>query len=208
MFKVGVLGREDERDGGILRVLGFLQRAFDHDLGAKGIAADLAREALLVAVAGRDVHDGGDTSAVFRAEAAGVDVGVADDVGIKDREQADGVERIVDHHTVQKYLVLDGRATTDVELTALVAREDDARHHLQVLGEVGLTAHARNLGDCLGCNSDDRSLGLGAGLNLVGSDGHRLQLLAGLLQVILAVNALVFRKVEDFRNGVVAHASN
>ena len=90
----------------------------------------------------------------------------------------------------------------------MVASEDDAWHHLQVLGKVGLTAYARNLRNGLGCDGDDRGLGLRTCLNLVGSNGHRLQLLAGLLQVILTVDALAFREVETLRNGVVTHAGN
>ena len=60
----------------------------------------------------------------------------------------------------------------------------------------------------LGRHGDDRSLGLGAGLNLVGSDGHRLQFLAGLFQIVFTVDALTFRKVKHLRNGVVTHTRN
>ena len=115
------------------------------------------------------------------------------------------MEGVIDHHTVEQHLVLDGRTTTDVKLTALVAGEDDTRHHLQVLGEVGLTTYTRNLGDGLRCDSDDRSFGLGAGLNLIGSNRHRFQLLARLFHEILAADGLVSRQAKALRNGVVTH---
>ena len=118
------------------------------------------------------------------------------------------MEGVVNHHAVKQHLVLDGRSATDVKLSTLVTGEDDARHHLQILGKVGLTAHAGDLGNRLRRDGNHRGLGLGARLNLVSSDGHRLQLLAGLLQVILAVNDLAFRKVESLRNGIVTHARN
>ena len=101
-----------------------------------------------------------------------------------------------------------GARTTDVELTALVTGEDDTGHHLQVLGEVGLTTHTGDLGNRLGRHGDDRSLGLGTSLDLVGSDGHRLQLFAGFLQIILTADALSFRQGESFRNCVETYTGN
>ena len=208
LFQIGILCRKDERNCGIFRILGFLERTLKHYLGTEAVGTNLSRNAFLVAIAGGDVHDGRNAAAVFGTETARVHIGVTDDVGIEHREQADGMERIVDHHAVQKHLVLDGRTTTDVELTALVASEDDTGHHLQVLGEVGLTAHARNLVDGLGRHCDDRGLSLGAGLNLVGGDGHRFQFLAGLLEEILTADALALRQCEGLADGVVTHAGD
>ena len=208
MFEIRILCREDKGQRDVIRCFGLLQRTFKHHLGAKAVGTEFTRKSFLVTITGGDVHDGGDTAAIFGTETTGVDIGIADDIGIEHREQTDGVERIVDHHAIEQHLVLDGRTATDIELTALVASEDDARHHLQVLGKVGLTAHARNLGDGLGSDRNDRGLGLSACLDLVGSDGHRFQLLAGLLHVILTVDALAFRQVERLADGVVTHAGD
>ena len=108
LLQIRVLCRENEGNRRIIGGLGLLQRTFNHHLGAEAVGSQLTRETFLVAVTGRDVHDGGDTTAVFSTEAACVNVGVADDVGIKHREETDGMEGIVYHHTIKQHFVLNG----------------------------------------------------------------------------------------------------
>ena len=71
-----------------------------------------------------------------------------------------------------------------------------------------MTAHAGDLGNRLRCHGDDRRLGLRTGLDLVGCDGHRLQLFAGFLQKILTADALTFRQGEILRNRIETHAGD
>ena len=101
--------------------------------------------AFLVAVAGGDVHDRGEASAVFGAEAAGIDVGVEDDIGLEDGVESYGMEGVVDNHAVEQREVLYHGAAADVELSALVAGGVDAGQHLQVLCQVGLSADGGHL---------------------------------------------------------------
>ena len=82
--EVGVLGRQQVGDGGPRFVRFLLQRSFEDEVGAKGVEAHLAGVVTLVAVAGRDVHHRRQAAAILGTEAAGVDVGVEDDVGLED----------------------------------------------------------------------------------------------------------------------------
>ena len=86
------------------------------------------------------------------------------------------MERVVDYHSVEEHLVLNRRAAADIKLTALVAGEHDARDDLQILRQVGLTAHRRDLGDGLRSDIYYRSLRLGLRLNLIGADAHSREL--------------------------------
>ena len=208
LLKVGVFGRQDERSRGTFGSFGFSDGAFQHHLGTEYAGSDFARDTLFVTVAGRNVHDRRDTAAVFGSKTARVDVGVADDVGVEHREEADGVEGIVDHHAVEQHLVLDGRAATDIELSALVTGEDDTRNHLEVLCQVSLSADTRNLGDGLGRHRNHRGLGLRTCLHLVGSDAHRLQGQAGLFQRVLLVQGVSTRQTDRVRQRVIAYAGD
>src|SRR5690606_7843213 len=107
----------------------------------EGAGRHLAAEAGLVAVARGDVHHGAHPATVLGVEARGVDVGVADDVVVEHAEQTDAVKGVVQHHAVHHHLVHDGRAAPHVELATLVTSEYHPGHHLEVLGQVGLTAH-------------------------------------------------------------------
>ena len=114
--------------------------------------------AFFVAVACGDVHDGGESAAVFGTEAAAVDVGVEDDIGFKDGVEADGVEGVVDNHAVEEAEVLDHGAAADVELSALVAGGVDAGEYLEVLSEVGGAADGGHLLDLRGGDFLDGNL--------------------------------------------------
>ena len=129
------------------RSLRLPKRTFDQELAAEWACPDATGEASEAAVPGGDVHDGADPPTVAATEASGVDVGVGDDVRVEHAEQANAVEGIVDDHAVQQDLVLDGRATADVELTALVSCGDETGQGLQHLHEVRRAAEAGNAFD-------------------------------------------------------------
>ena len=97
---------------------------------------------------------------IFCAEAASVHIGVADDVSVEHGEEADGMEGIINHHAVQKHLVLYGRAATDVELSALVAGGVDSGEHLEVLCKVGGATDRGHLAYLCGTDFFYRDLGL------------------------------------------------
>ena len=128
------------------------------------------------------------------AEAAGEHVGVEDDVGLEDGIEANAVEGVVDHHTVEEREVLHHRAAADVELAALVAGRVDAGQHLQVLRQVGLAADGGHLLDLRGGDFFDRHLRLHlAFAGLVGRDDDVLQAHLGGLEVYVARDGLVLQ---------------
>lgn len=143
--QVGVLGGDEVGDGALRCGALAFQRSFQYEAGAEGVDAYLAAVVALVAVARRDVHHRRHASAVFGAEAACVDVGVEDDVGLEDGVEADGVEGVVDNHAVEEAEVLNHGAAADVELAALVAGGAHAGQHLHVLRYVGRAADGGHL---------------------------------------------------------------
>ena len=143
--EVGVLGGEQVGDGGLGGGGLLLDRTFQDEVGAEGVDAYLAGVVAFVAVARGDVHHRRHAAAVFGTEAAGVDVGVEDDVGLEDGVESYAVEGVVDNHAVQQAEVLYHRAAAYVELAALVAGRVDARQHLHVLRYVGRAADGGHL---------------------------------------------------------------
>jgi len=67
------------------------------------------------------VEDRGSTAGVTGSEAAGEEVGIRHQFLGKGREEADDVERLVDHDTVHQRHVLGRSAAPDEELSAAVA---------------------------------------------------------------------------------------
>ena len=109
---------------------------------------------LAVAVAGADVHHRGDSAAELCP--ASIYLRRTDDVAVENREQTDGVEGIVDEHSIQQKHILYRGAASDVQLTALVAGGNHTGQHLQVLRKVGCAANRRHLLDVFGRYRDDR----------------------------------------------------
>ena len=86
------------------------------------------------------------------------------------------MERIIDNHTVEEHLVLDRRAASYIQLSALVTRKHHSGDDLKILRQVRLAANRRELTDSLRCDIDDRRLRLCASLHLFGSDIDSLKL--------------------------------
>src|SRR5574344_2166790 len=98
-----------------------------------------------VAVARLDIHNRGKTSAIFRTETSGVDVGIEDDIGLENRIKTYGMKRIIYYHAVQQTQVLYHAAAANIELSALVACGVDAGQHLHVLSQIALSANRGHL---------------------------------------------------------------
>ena len=153
-----------------------------------------------VSVARADVHHRRQTTAILGPEAAGIDVGVEDDVGLEDGVEAYAVEWVVDNHTVEQREVLYHRAAAYVELAALVARRVDARQHLQVLCQVSLAADGGHLLYLRGGDLLDRHLRLHTSfLPLVGGDDDVLEFHRGRFEVNVARDGLM---LEGYRLAV------
>ena len=155
LLEVAALPAEDE-GGAPAPLIAFAERPFDQELAAERAGPDAAAQPGEAAVPGRDVHDRADPPAIPSAEATGVDVRVGNDVRVEDAEEADAVEGIVDDHAVQQDLVLDGRASADVQLAALVPCRNEAGQGLQNLHEIRRAPEAGNAFDVRRLDGFDR----------------------------------------------------
>ena len=71
------------------------------------------------------------------------------------------MESVVNQHPVKQDLVLNGRATADVQLATLVAGRDEARKDLQGLNQIGGTTKTWDALDVCWSNGLDRGADLG-----------------------------------------------
>ena len=60
---------------------------------------------------------------------------------IENRKKTNRMKRIVNDHSVEKDLVLDGRSSPDIKLPPLVSGKNDSRKYLQILGKISLPAY-------------------------------------------------------------------
>ena len=207
--EVGVFGREKVGYGDVAVLVLAFQRAFKEDIGPEGIEANLSAVAFLVAVAGGDVHDRRESAAVLGAEAAAVDVGVKDDIGLEDGVEADGVEGIVDNHPVEEAEVLYHGAAADVELATLVAGGVDAGQYLEVLRQVGGAADGGHLLDLRGSDFLDRDLCLYlAFFDAVVGDNYILEHGGGAFKGDVACEGLSLGEGDAFGMLFVAHVAH
>ena len=208
VLQVGALDGKNVAEGKCVFLLHFDEGAFQKQFGTESVDIHLAGDAFFVAVAGTDVHHGGNSAAEFRSEAAGVDVGGADEVAVEDGEETDGVERVVNQQPVKQQHVLDGSATAHVKLAALVAGGYDARQHLQVLREIGLPPDGWHLLDVFGSDGNYGGACLGDHAVAFCTNHHPLQHKVGFFQVeILRENGALVQFDGD-NDGVVAHVGD
>ena len=156
------------------------ERTVDQQLRAKGTGPHFSFCLAHVPIARPDVHDRTDAASVFGRECACVDIRIGQGVGIKDAEQANAVKGVVDEHSVQKYFVLDGGTSSDVQLPTLVSCRNKSWQHLQGLDQIRRASKTRDALDVCGTNglhgrSDLGGLLLSLGRHLGTPQGHHLR---------------------------------
>ena len=155
--------KQEAAAGACLRIHGF-DGSLHQSFHLKGAGGSKTGKALFVAFPGADIHNSRYTAPVLGIESAGIHVHGANGLCLENGEETDGVEGIVDRHTVEQNLVLYRRTTPDIDLPALVAGDNDARQYRQVLGNVRFTARRRQCTDFLGGDGDFGDLHIGARL--------------------------------------------
>ena len=151
------------------------QGTIQKNFGSKRTGSHLTFHFPHVAILGSDVHDGTDAPAVFGRKRPRVHIGVRKGIGVEHAEQTNAMEGVVDQHAVQKDLVLDGRTTSDVELSPLVTRGHESRKNLQGLNQVRSATKARDALDVCWTNGLDRGPNLGGLFLPIGPDLSPIQ---------------------------------
>ena len=141
----------------------FFYGSFKHKLGAECACTEFSGNLLLVSVASGKVHYRGYTASILCIESTGINIRITQNVIVKYGEKAYGVKRIVNHHSIQKYFVLNWGTAPDIQLSSLVTCKNHARKYLKVLRQVGLAANGWYSAYLLGSELYNRCAGVASG---------------------------------------------
>ena len=109
-----------------------------------------------IAVNGSDIHYRRDSTSVNCRKASGVYICTSNDVCIKNREESNRMEWIVNGHSIKKNFILNGRSTSNIHLPTLIPCSNYARCSLKILSKIGFTTNGHYMSHISRCSFNNR----------------------------------------------------